>query len=339
MPVRDLVVVAASAGGVEALREFVAGLPADLAASVLVVLHTPPEGRSALPAILSRAGALPAEHPIDGQPLRHGRIYIAPPDHHLLVDREVVRLTRGPRENRVRPAADPLFRTAARWCGPRSIGVVLSGALDDGAAGLAAIVSCGGVGLAQDPKEALFAGMPRAALAAVPDTKLFAAAQLGAAIAELVGQPVSWPPGQPDRDLILEADMAVNEKSATDEQERPGQPAAVACPECRGGMYKIETGNTVHYRCHVGHSYSPQTLIAAQTDNTESALWTAASILAERALIHQELAARAGKQGLLGEEAAHLAAVEEAETAVRVIRNQVTPPSPATYEHGGPRTP
>src|SRR5438046_2361834 len=154
MQARDIIVIGASAGGVEALVELVRLLPPDLPAAVFVVLHVPPQSTSVLPSILNRARTLPAVHPHDGQATQHGRIYVAPPDHHMLIKDGTIRLTRGPRENRNRPAADALFRTAARDYGPRVTGVVLSGALDDGTAGLSAIKSRGGLAVVQDPAEA-----------------------------------------------------------------------------------------------------------------------------------------------------------------------------------------
>jgi len=160
----DIIVVGASAGGVDALTQLVRGLPADLPAAVFVVVHVPAHGPSVLPRILSRSGPLPATHPQDGQAIRTGRIYVAPPDYHLLVKNGYVRLTRGPRENKHRPSVDSLFRTAARTYGPRVVGVVLSGVLDDGTAGLAAIKLAGGIAAVQHPDDALYPGMPQSAL-------------------------------------------------------------------------------------------------------------------------------------------------------------------------------
>lgn len=188
MPGHDIIVVGASAGGVEALSRLVADLPGDLAASVFMVLHIPPTGISVLPDILSRRSPLAVSHPEDGEPIVHGRIYVAPPDHHLLMSAKEVRLGRGPREHGLRPAVDALFRSAAAAHGPRVVGVILSGTLDDGAAGLRAIKARDGVGIVQDPADALHPGMPKSALALDhPDLVLPIAEIGGALVMTLVG--------------------------------------------------------------------------------------------------------------------------------------------------------
>src|SRR5579859_637557 len=191
MPGRDIVVVGASAGGVEALMHLVHGLPAGFTAAVFVALHFPANSTSMLPAILERHGPLPAAHAVDGRPIRPGRIYIAPPDFHLLVKRGHVTVVRGPRENGARPAVDPLFRSAARAYGRRVVGVVLSGSLDDGTAGLLAIVQRGGRAIAQDPREALHEGMPRSALENVPGTLPLPVAEIASTLVRLAEEPLS----------------------------------------------------------------------------------------------------------------------------------------------------
>lgn len=190
----DIVVLGASAGGVEVISRIVAGLPREMRAAVLVVLHVS-RGRSYLPEILSRLGTMPAVHPDDGERLRYGHIYVAPPDHHLTVEGDIVRVTQGPAENGVRPAVDPLFRSAAQAFGPRVIAVVCSGSLDDGTAGLTAVKAAGGISIVQDPDEAMAPGMPRSALASVKVDHVLPAGEIAPLIAALVQQPV--PAGKP----------------------------------------------------------------------------------------------------------------------------------------------
>ncbi len=183
---RDVVVVGASAGGVQALETLFGSLPADLPASVLVVLHLKPTGRSGLDSILSRAGGLPASAARDGMRLERGHAYVAIPDRHLLVDGETIRLGTEPRENGFRPAADALFLSAARAFGPRLLAVVLTGALDDGAEGLRLVRDHGGATIVQDPEDAAFADMPRNAIDRVEPDLIVPLPQLGQAVLELI---------------------------------------------------------------------------------------------------------------------------------------------------------
>jgi two-component system chemotaxis response regulator CheB len=329
---RDVVVIGASAGGLQALQQIVARLPADLAATVLVVVHLAPTVPSRLAEILTGTGPLPAAEAVDGETIRPGRVYTAAPDRHLLVgEQDVLRLSRGPRENRVRPAVDALFRAAARWCGPRVIGVVLSGSLDDGAAGLAAVTQRGGAALAQRPEDALFGGMPRAALAAVPEATAMPAAQLAGVITDLVRQPVASPAADPSEGLIWQTDTTEHGGSAA---AQAGQSVGLGCPECGGGMNGVQTGNALHYVCHAGHSFSPRTLLAARDDGIEAALWTALSALQEKAMVLQELAARADRAGDRDAHCEHQAAARQARHAARLVRDQVIdgnrPDGPAT---------
>ncbi len=307
MPQRhDIVAVGASAGGVEALSELVQLLPADLSAAVLVVLHIPAYGHSVLPDILSRRGPLPATHAVDGEPLLTGRIYIAPPDHHLLVRGGRIRLTRGPAENNHRPAVDTLFRSVARCCGPRAVGIVLTGTLDDGTSGLQAIKSRGGIALVQDPKEALFTGMPASAIENVAVDRVETIAGLAQTMARLAGE---GPAGRQIKDeqaaqkgipvtSNLEEDVEVAESDMSRLDNRTeGQPSGFSCPDCHGVLWEITEGELTRYRCRVGHAYSPQSLLASQSENLEEALWTALRALEESAAMAERLQSRAAERG------------------------------------------
>lgn len=328
---RDVIVVGASAGGVEALRTMVSQLPQDLPATVLVVLHLPEGGQSALPAILTRSGPLPARHPQDGWRLRHGEILVARPNHHLVVVDGAVRLTHGPRENGHRPAIDPLFRSAARWHGPRVIGVVLSGALDDGTAGQVAVAGEGGVTIVQDPDDAMYQGMPRSVLDHVMVDHIVKAEDLGPLLARLTTE------GLPDRDPgpmpspLLRKEAAITDLFTSSSPDPPGDPAGLGCPQCGGSLYSIEDGTLVRYRCRVGHAWSPESLLAEQSDALESALWMALRTLEDRAALcrrsegsaiqrgHELVAVRFRTQAIDAEASARVLreALERAQRATR----------------------
>ncbi|MFB9235362.1 chemotaxis protein CheB [Plantactinospora siamensis] len=319
-PGHDLVVVGASAGGVEALKALVAGLPADLAAAVLVVLHVAPTRSTALAGILDRCGPLPARPARDGERPEPGRIYVAVPDRHLLLHDGRIMLGRGPRQNRVRPAVDALFRSAARWRGARTLGVVLSGTLDDGAAGLAAIAVAGGAALVQDPADALSPGMPEAALAVVPTATVAPADGLAAEVARLVADPPGGPTGTgAHHELTAEEELSRGAGGVAPEF-LPGRPVSVRCPECSGGMNLVETAGTAHYLCHVGHILSPATLVAALRERVEQGMWTAVSILEELAMVHDQLAERARKGGAGLTVTHQRASAAEVRAAADVIR-------------------
>ncbi|GAA4958204.1 chemotaxis protein CheB [Actinoplanes utahensis] len=323
---RDVVVIGGSAGSHKALTQVLARLPADLPAAVLVALHMAPGARAALARSLASSCALPVRAAVDGGRLEPGCVQVAVPDRHLIVDEDdVLRLSDGPRQNRVRPAADALFRSAARWCGPRVVGMVLSGSLDDGAAGLAAIVSDGGIGLVQDPAEARFPGMPTAALRVVPDAMTATAFDLGDAVAKMAGNPVIAA-SRPPTPLIWETDMIAYGASNTADR---GQAVGLGCPDCGGGMYLVRTGLAAHYVCHVGHSYSPQSLLAVRDDGIEGAIWTAVSALQEKVMVIEELVSQSEKTGDAVAAAAFRAEAERAGRAATVLQEHVNRSAPA----------
>jgi two-component system chemotaxis response regulator CheB len=241
MAKHDIVAIGASAGGVEAISRLVADLPRDIRASVLVVLHLS-RGRSMLPEILSRAGRLPAAQPVDGEPLQYGRIYVAAPDHHLVVMKDTVRVVHTASENGVRPAVDPLFRSAARTYGPRVIGVILTGALDDGAAGIVAVKEAGGVTIAQDPDEASAPGMPRSAIATGMIDHVLALRDIPILLEALVKEDaphVAIAPGRMPHIRAMDPDLA-QLPIAVARTDRPGVPSGFTCPECHGTLWELE---------------------------------------------------------------------------------------------------
>jgi len=239
--VHDIIVVGASAGGVEALADFASRLPAGLPAAVFIVLHMPAYGHSVLPDILNWRGLLPASHPKDGEAVKPGRIYVAPPDHHLLVKEGRILLSRGPAENNHRPAVDALFRAAARAYGPRVVGVVLTGTLDDGTAGLQAIKMRGGLALVQDPAEAMFAGMPRSAMENVAVDAVQPLAVLAETVVRLAGTAAQEGRLVPPE---LEEDVAASEMRPDALEDRTqGKPSGFSCPDCHGVLWEIAEGD------------------------------------------------------------------------------------------------
>lgn len=322
-----VIVVGASAGGVEALREFVAHLPADLPATVCVVLHIPANAPSALPGILDRAGPLPAFAARQGERLCPSTVVVAGPDHHLLVGETEIAVSRGPRENGHRPAVDVLFRTAARWWGPRAIAVVLSGSLDDGAAGADAVAGRGGAVLVQDPASAPYPSMPRATLAAVPDAVVGKPADLAKLVADRCLTPLPAAKQPVDDRLEVETDMAYLDEKAHARHERPGRPAGVACPDCGGAMFDLEGAAMVRFRCRVGHAWSPESLITRQIEATEAALWTAIRTLEEESVVQRRLADRT--RGSVRDR--HRERAAEADTSAAAIRDLLRQP-PAIHE-------
>jgi two-component system, chemotaxis family, protein-glutamate methylesterase/glutaminase len=293
----DIVVVGASAGGVEALRTMVSRLPADLPAAVFVVLHVPAIATSVLPAILRRAGDLPADHAVDGAEIERGCIYIAPPDHHLLIQPGFMRVNRGPKENGYRPAIDPMFRTAAATYGSRVVGVILSGVLDDGTAGLAMVKTHGGHALVQDPASALYPMMPTSAIDAAEPDLVAAPEELAEVIAQLAHEAVPATMAPAD-DPLLDDENFIEIDRAASERPQAGSPSGFVCPDCGGALWELEdTTGLLSFRCRTGHGYSIETLASGQTETVEYALWAALRALEERAAMARRMAGRLRGRG------------------------------------------
>jgi two-component system chemotaxis response regulator CheB len=274
-PLRSLVVIGASAGGVETLSRVAAALPADFPATVCIVLHIAPGSPSALAAILNRAGPLPCRPAVDGEKLRPGEVLVAPPDHHLVIVDGRVGLTVGPRENGHRPSVDVLFRTAAEARDTRVVGVVLSGTRDDGTAGLATIKARGGAAIVQDPDEALYAGMPANALAHVRVDVVAPSTEIAETILRLVRE-----------DSFVPAIQSDNPGHAF----IPGDPVISVCPECGGVLSERRDAGMTQWSCRVGHRYSPESLADAQGEGVEAALWAAVRALDDRRALLERMA-------------------------------------------------
>ena len=290
-PVNRLIVVGASSGGIEALQTLIGTLPQDYAAPICIVQHASADSPRVLDRILARAVELPVAMARSGDRLQPRRVYVAPPDQHLLIEPGRVRLSRGPKENRFRPAIDPLFRSAAQVYGPRVIGVVLTGSLDDGAAGLWAIRHLGGSAVVEDPATAQFPSMPTHARRRVPDALVAPVPQLGALLQRLLTTSVheSAPPA-PEH-LEIEVRIANNEPPLRAGVLGLGTPSSYTCPECHGGLLAVREGGRDRYRCHTGHAYSIESLVAHLSDTIDDALGSAERALQEGGLLARRLAA------------------------------------------------
>jgi two-component system chemotaxis response regulator CheB len=305
MPVHDIVVIGASAGGLEALKAIVAELGSDYPGSIFVTLHLASGQASVLPRILTKNGPLEAVAAEDEAPIDPGRIYVAPPDFHLVTEPDVMRCVGGPKENYHRPAIDPMFRSAARAYGARVVGVLLSGANDDGAAGLLAVKLRNGIAIVQDPDEAAFPVMPQSALDQVAVDHRVPAREIGSLLDRLARQSVEVQPAPLPRsgddpesvldeeteDALLEGDPASS--------ERHGTPSVFSCPDCGGVLWELDDGRLPRYRCRVGHAYSVDSLLAGQAEEVEETLWMALRALHEQSETARSAARRARGRPLL----------------------------------------
>ena len=330
---RGIVAVGASAGGIDALQRLMVELPDDLAAAVCLVLHIPASSRSLLAAIISRQTTLPVTSAQGGEQVLDGHVYVAPPDRHLRVRAGRIELDRGPKENGVRPAIDPLFRSAAEAYGGRAIAVVLSGSLSDGAGGAAAVDAAGGAVLVQEPGDAIVPSMPESTLAAVPDAIALRVAELAA---ELARRAQAFPPT-----AVEEVAVSTDEPTPSAAGIYPlpeGPPVALTCPECHGPLWELREGDLVRFRCRVGHAFYEDALLDGKRAAIESALWMALEALEERAELLTKIANRldAGRR----EKSAELfrdharGASERAELVRGVLTVGVDPVEEAAEEAG-----
>jgi two-component system, chemotaxis family, protein-glutamate methylesterase/glutaminase len=333
MPGLKLVVIGASAGGLEALLSIVERLPASLDVPILIVVHTRSEGDSVLPQILGRVSALPvcfANHLAEIKP---GHVYIAPPDFHMLVTPLGIRLNRGPRENGFRPAIDPLFRAAARVYRSSVMGIILSGALDDGTYGLKVLKDSGGIAVVQEPADASFPSMPANAIRVVDVDHVLPASQIAALIAGLSEnfikgepamarkhRPTTQSPRRGDPGEEPEPQDVSDETEVQDMQKEFGPPSGQTCPDCGGALWEIQDGALARYRCHVGHQFSIEGLDAEQQDAVESALWSAVRVLEEHADLRHRMARRAEDGGMSAVSEAFTKSARESHQQAHTIR-------------------
>lgn len=278
----DIIVIGASMGGFHPLKELIRGFPVDLPAAVFVVLHTAPERKTFLAEIFGRGANVPVADAQDGQAIEQGHVYLAVPDFHLRVDEKRVLLDHGPRQNFARPAVDALFSSAAKAFGRRVVGVVLSGALDDGTAGLLDIKRHGGIAVVQNPSDATNPSMPASALDCVPVDHCVPLAEMGRLLLELAGRPVR--------------------AFRRSKMRKPSKPelSTHICPECNGPMWFVEDGKLLHFHCRIGHYFSGQSLLVEKTMALESALWSAVNALKDKADISTRLAKRARSRNEAG---------------------------------------
>lgn len=320
---RDVLAIGASAGGVTALLQLAAAFRPDLPASVLVTLHLSNQFRSSLDELLTRAGPLPATFAQHGDPLRKGHIYIAPPDRHLLIEGDRIALGVGPRENNSRPAIDPMLRSAALCCCQRTIGVVLTGTLSDGASGLWAVGQCNGTTVVQDPRGAAFPEMPQNALDLAAPDHVVDLQQMPALLHELVRQPAGEPRAAPAA-LRFEVEIAKGEReNPMNELDALGRRSVLSCPDCQGVMWEIDEGNLMRFRCHVGHTYAAELMSLGIDEGLRRALGSAQRALEERVALARKLYASAKERGhrhLMETWSAH---VREHEQEMKVIHGAI----------------
>jgi two-component system, chemotaxis family, protein-glutamate methylesterase/glutaminase len=305
---RDIVVVGASAGGLEALKLLLAGLPVDFPAAMLIVWHIAPQSINLLPGLLGKEGRLPVAPARDGGVIKPGHVYVAIPNRHLLITADGrMRVAYGPKENRFRPAVDALFRSAAQAFGPRVIGVVLTGMLDDGTAGLWAVKDRGGLAVVQDPTEAAYPSMPQTAAEYVSVDAMVPMAEMAATLVELTARPLPAKAVKaPSPALELENKIAHNRDALSEGILEAGELSAFTCPECQGSLVQLHGGGIPRFRCHTGHAFSIHSLLAEASDRAEQRLWTAARALEENGLMMRHLAEHLSEKPAEQERAATL---------------------------------
>ncbi len=325
---RNIIVIGASAGGFEAIKRLIAALPADLDASIFIVWHMSPDVTGVLPQVLNRQKTLLAINAIDNEPILTNRIYVAPPDRHLLLEQGKVRVTRGPKENRFRPAVDPLFRSAAYIYGSQVIGIILSGALDDGASGLWTIKSRGGIAIVQEPDEAEVPSMPENALAAVEVDYRLPIAEMALLLVTLTAQRVEVGKEkemsmEEQKKTALEVRIAMQDHALEQGMFDFSKLSPYACPECHGVLAIVTDGELIRYRCHTGHAYSADSLLATITENIEETLWSAIRGVEESMMLLNNLGDHYAEKNQPKLAAMYFKKAKEAESRAQLVRQAV----------------
>lgn len=324
---KRVIVIGASAGGFNVICDLVAALPSDLNAAVLIVWHMSPDVHGIMPQVLNRLKTLPATHAVDGEIVCAGRIYVAPPDRHLLVEGNLIRVTHGPKENRFRPAIDPLFRAAAAAYGPNVIGIIFSGALDDGTAGLWTIKQYGGVAIVQDPAEAQVASMPQSAINAVGVDYIVPVAQMAPIVLKLLTEPVPAAvikmPGDAAR-VQGEIDIAMEDPGESKRVYDEGELSPYTCPECHGVLTALAEGGRIRFRCHTGHAFSADSLLASIGENIESNLWATIRSMQESIMLLNHMGDHFAEANQPRVASLYFKKAKEAEARTALIREAVT---------------
>lgn len=318
----NLVVIGGSTGSIEPLKTILNLLPANFAAAVLVVIHIPSNSTGVLATVASAAGPLPVKNAEDGELIKPCHIYLAPANHHLLTRDGRLKLGRGPRENLVRPAIDPLFRSAALSHGSRVIGVILSGMLNDGASGLATIKKAGGIALVQTPTDSIASDMPLAALEATPVDLSAPAVDLAKALIRFVQEPAG-PSAPVDNNVRLEIEIAAGGRSNTQVLGEVAHATTLTCPDCGGVLSEVDGSLPLRFRCQVGHAYTAKALLSEQEDSVDEAMRVALRIIEERATLVGKMSSDAVKTNRLGMAEMYQSRADEYRNHAELLRKAI----------------
>jgi two-component system chemotaxis response regulator CheB len=320
----DIIVIGSSAGGVSALKDLVGSFPENFTAAIFVVQHLPPDTASRLPEILATAGNLPAMHAEDGEEIKPGKIYIAPPDHHMIVKGQSVLVRKSPKENRFRPSIDATMRSIAYQYGQRAIGVVLTGKLDDGTSGLWSIKEMGGITVVQSPKDAMFADMPNNVLQSVEVDYVTPLAEMGALIVGLASKPIEKTmevETSIEGRLELEVGIAAEENAFENGITEMGEKTNLTCPECGGALVSLKEGSMLRYRCHTGHGYSSESLWLCINEIIEAKLWQAVRSMEEGIIFLEQSATHSDCEGNNGKSSEFYDKANQLKTKSKALLN------------------